>query len=209
MIHLALSLECEAVQRCSPPASLVSHPDLAAKLLSCSRHKKRQRGMTSCGSVGEEVVPMLADVRAAASNPGSSSATALSPRLVAALPMPYSLAPAQVSVATPDELEEWLRFFACQIKSFRRISLLHSSPELKAKLREMEEDYEAAVRQFYCCLPPSSPSLQSAAAAEQPTPGLQSAPPAAQPSAGLQNKAAAQSTPCLQNKAAAQLTPCL
>ncbi|KAK5622687.1 hypothetical protein CRENBAI_026100 [Crenichthys baileyi] len=181
---LLKQMEREAVQRRSPPASLVSHPDLAAKPSSSSRHKKRWRGMTSCGSVGEEVGPMLADVRGAASNPASSSATALSPRLVAALPMPYSLAPAQVSVATPDELEEWLRFFACQIKSFRRISLC--IPLLRLR-----------------------PSLQSAAAAEQPTPGIQSAPPAAQSSAGLQNKAAAQPTPCLQNKAAAQPTPCL
>ncbi|KAK5598449.1 hypothetical protein CRENBAI_011025, partial [Crenichthys baileyi] len=85
------------------------------------------------------------------------SATAPSPRLAAALPMASSLAPAQVSAVTPGELEERLRFFARQIKSFRRISLLHSSPELKAKVREMGEDYKAAVRQFYCSLPPSSP----------------------------------------------------
>ncbi|MEQ2223625.1 hypothetical protein ILYODFUR_038489 [Ilyodon furcidens] len=118
---------------------------------------------------------MPADVRAAASIRASSSATGPSPRRAAALPMPSSLAPAQVSAATPDELEERLRFFARKIKNFRRISLLHHSPELKAKVREMEEDYEAAVRQFYCWPPPSSSGLLSSAATEQPTPGLQSA----------------------------------
>ncbi|MEQ2230630.1 hypothetical protein ILYODFUR_031423, partial [Ilyodon furcidens] len=41
----------------------------------------------------------------------------------------------------------------------------------------MERDYETAVRKFYCRPPPSTPGLQGAAAAEQPTsgphPGLQ------------------------------------
>ncbi|KAK5601986.1 hypothetical protein CRENBAI_018173 [Crenichthys baileyi] len=122
-------MEREAVQRRYPPAPLVAHPDSAAKPTSSSRCKKRRRGVTSCCSAGEEVGPMPADMRAAASIPASSSATAPS----AALPIPSSLTPAQVSVATPDELEEWLRFFARQIKSFRRVSLLHHSPELKAE----------------------------------------------------------------------------
>ncbi|KAK5612123.1 hypothetical protein CRENBAI_026157 [Crenichthys baileyi] len=126
-------MEREAVQRRSPPAPLVAHPDPAAKPTFSSRRKKRQRGATSCCSTGEEVGSMPADVRAAASNPAPSSATA-PPRLAAALPMPSSLAPAQVSAATPDELEERLRNFACQIKTFRKISLLHHSPELNEKI---------------------------------------------------------------------------
>ncbi|KAK5614037.1 hypothetical protein CRENBAI_011755 [Crenichthys baileyi] len=83
-------------------------------------------------SAGEEESPMAValrsgamvslpvDVRAAASYPASSSATAPSPRLAAAPPMPSSLAPARCSEATPDELEQRLRFYARQIKSFRR-----------------------------------------------------------------------------------------
>ncbi|KAK5624098.1 hypothetical protein CRENBAI_015014 [Crenichthys baileyi] len=59
--------------------------------------------------------------------------------------------------ACPDELEERLRFFARQIKSFRRTSLVNSSPEFREKIRQMEEDYETEIRQFYCRLPPSSP----------------------------------------------------
>ncbi|KAK5617650.1 hypothetical protein CRENBAI_002269 [Crenichthys baileyi] len=126
----------EAVQHRSPPVSLGAHPDLAEKPTYSSRHKKRRHGAPSCFSAGEEECPMAAavtsgalvslpaDVRAAASNPVSSSATALSPRLAPAPPMPSSLAPVRCSVATPDELEERLRFFARQIKSFRRTSLL-------------------------------------------------------------------------------------
>ncbi|KAK5601455.1 hypothetical protein CRENBAI_026206 [Crenichthys baileyi] len=79
------------------------------------------------------------------------------------------------SEATPEELEERLRFFARQIKTFRRTSLMYSSPELMERIGQMERDYETAVRQFYC-RPPSTPGLQgAAAAAEQSTPGLQSA----------------------------------
>ncbi|KAK5607299.1 hypothetical protein CRENBAI_002259 [Crenichthys baileyi] len=142
-----------------------------------------------------------------------------SPRLAAALRMPSSRAPAQVSAATPDKLEERLCFFARQIKSFRRTSLLYSSPELREKIGQMEEGYETAVRQFYCRPPLSSSGLQSGAAAqstpglqgaatEQPTLGVQSA-AAVQPTSGLQSGAAAQPSPCLQNKAAAQPTSCL
>ncbi|KAK5609430.1 hypothetical protein CRENBAI_009586 [Crenichthys baileyi] len=211
-------MECEAVQRCSLPAPLVAHPDPAAKPASSSRRRKRRHGAPSCCSAGEEVGPMPAYVRAAASNPASSSAP----------PMPSSLAPVRCYVATPDKLEEQLRFYARQIKSFWRTSLLYSSPELMEKIRLMEEDYRTAVRQFYCCPPPYSPSLQSTAA-EQPTPGLQSSAERSssrqvsralllwsspgQVSGALllqssprQNKAAALPTPCLQNKVAAQST---
>ncbi|MEQ2283853.1 hypothetical protein AMECASPLE_015813, partial [Ameca splendens] len=74
---------------------------------------------------------------AAAVFPKLSSATTPSPRLSVNPAMPSSLVPAQDSVAMPDELEERLRFFARQIMSFRRTSLLHPSPELKEKIREI------------------------------------------------------------------------
>ncbi|KAK5609360.1 hypothetical protein CRENBAI_010782 [Crenichthys baileyi] len=99
-------MEREAVQRRSPPAPLVAHPDPAAKPTSSSRRGKRRRGAPSRCSAGEEVGPMPADVKAAASNPASSTATALSARLAAHLPKPSSHSPAQDSVVTPDELEE-------------------------------------------------------------------------------------------------------
>ncbi|KAK5601454.1 hypothetical protein CRENBAI_026205 [Crenichthys baileyi] len=167
-------MEREAVQLHSPPASLVAHSGPAVKPSLSSRRKKLRRGAPSC-SAGEEVVSLPADVRAAASKPASSPATALSPRLAAAPPMPSSLTPARCSEATPEELEERLRFFARQIKTFRRTSLMYSSPELMERIGQMERDYETAVRQFYC-RPPSTPGLQgAAAAAEQSTPGLQSA----------------------------------
>ncbi|MED6291247.1 hypothetical protein CHARACLAT_021527 [Characodon lateralis] len=127
---------CPLRRRSSPPLHT------AVKHTSSSRRKKRWRGAPSCGSAGEEVVSLSADVRAAASNPTSSSATARSPRLAAALPMPSSLAPARCSEATPDELEQRLRFCARQIKSFRRTYLLYSSPNLRERIRQMEEDYE-------------------------------------------------------------------
>ncbi|KAK5609935.1 hypothetical protein CRENBAI_007740 [Crenichthys baileyi] len=169
-------------RRSSPPLHTAVKPS------SSSRRKKRRRGAPSCVSASEEksptpaaatpgaVTPLLAGGRVAASKPASSSATALSPRLAAAPPMPSSLAPAWCSEATPDELEQRLRFFARQIKSFRRTSLMYSSPELMERIRQMEGDYETAVRQFYC-RPPSTLGLQgaAAAAAEQPTPGLQPA----------------------------------
>ncbi|KAK5621507.1 hypothetical protein CRENBAI_002835 [Crenichthys baileyi] len=129
-------------------------------------------------------------------------------------PIPSSHSPAQDSVATPDELEECLRFYARQIKSFRRTSLLYSSHELIEKIRQMDEDNRTAIRQFYCRPPPSPPSLQRAAAAkptsgiqsaatEQPTSGLQSG-AAEQPTAGLQRTAEAQPTPGLQSSATAE-----
>ncbi|MEQ2223617.1 hypothetical protein ILYODFUR_038392, partial [Ilyodon furcidens] len=123
----------------------------------------RRRGAPACGSAGEEVVSQPAYVRAAASKPASSPATALSPRLAAAPPMPSSIAPAHSTESSPDELEERLRFYARQIKSFRKTSLMYSSPELMDRIRQMERDYETAVRQFYCHPPPSMPGLQGAA----------------------------------------------
>ncbi|KAK5612795.1 hypothetical protein CRENBAI_006795 [Crenichthys baileyi] len=217
-------MEREGVQRRSLPAPLVAHPDLSEKPTSSSRHKKRRRRAPSCFSAGEEESPMAAavmsgamvslpaDMRTAASIPASSSATALSPRLAAAPPMPSSHSPAQDSVVTPEELDELFK-----IKSFRRTSLLYSSPELIEKIRQMEEDYQTAIRQFYCRPPPSPPSLQraasqptsglqSSAAAEQPTPGLQGA-ATEQPTAGLQVAAAEQPMPGLQSAAAAQPSP--
>ncbi|KAK5617748.1 hypothetical protein CRENBAI_000698 [Crenichthys baileyi] len=130
------------------------------------------------------------------------SATVLSPRLAATLPMPPALPPAQVSVETPDKLEERLRFFALQIKSVRRTSLLHPSPELKRRVKEMEENYRTAVRQFYC-RPPSFTSGRQSGAAEQPTPGLQSA-AAVKPTSGLQSAAVVRPKSGLQSTAAVQ-----
>ncbi|KAK5623014.1 hypothetical protein CRENBAI_021163 [Crenichthys baileyi] len=182
--------------------------------------RKRRRGAPSYFSASEDVGPMSADVWAAASNPASSPATALSARLPAPLPKPSSHSPGQDSVATPDELEECLRFYARQIKSFRRASLLFPSPELMEKIRQMEEDYWTAVSRTTEQPTPglhgaaaagqSRPGLQSAAAVEQPTPGLHGAAAAEQPTAGLQGAAAtAQPMSRLQNKAAAKSTSCL
>ncbi|KAK5601263.1 hypothetical protein CRENBAI_001989 [Crenichthys baileyi] len=145
-------MEREVVQRPSAPSSLVARPNKAVKPTSSCRCKKRRRGTPSCVSAGEEesptaaavtsgaVVSLPTDVRAAASNPTTSSATALSPRLTAAPPMLSLLAPAQCFEATPDELEQRLRFYARQIKSFRRTCLLYSSPELRERIRQMEEE---------------------------------------------------------------------
>ncbi|KAK5599267.1 hypothetical protein CRENBAI_023785 [Crenichthys baileyi] len=184
-----------------PPASVP-----AAKPSSFSRRRNRRRAGVNSRWAGEEVVSLPADVRTAASKPAPSSATAMSPRLAAAPPMPFSLAPAWCSEATPDELEQRLRFFAHQIKSFRRTSLMYSSPELMERIRQMEGDYETAVRQFYC-RPPSTPGLQgaAAAAAEQPTSGLQSA-VAEQPTSGLQSAVAELPTSGLQSAVAEQPT---
>ncbi|MED6290553.1 hypothetical protein CHARACLAT_014209, partial [Characodon lateralis] len=74
-------MEYEAVQHRSPPAPLVAHSGPAVKSSASSRRKRRRRGAPSCGSAAEEVVSLPAYVRAAASKPASSSATALSPRL--------------------------------------------------------------------------------------------------------------------------------
>ncbi|MEQ2236712.1 hypothetical protein ILYODFUR_015538 [Ilyodon furcidens] len=94
-------MEREAVQRPSP-SSLVARPDPAAKPSSFSRSRKCRRGAFPCLSAGEEESPMATavmtgavvslptDVKAAASNPASSSATALSAKLAAPLPKPSS-----------------------------------------------------------------------------------------------------------------------
>ncbi|KAK5604734.1 hypothetical protein CRENBAI_011444 [Crenichthys baileyi] len=175
------------LRRCSSPPL-----HTAVKPSSSSRRKKRRRGAPSCVSAGEEesptaaaatpgaVTPLHAGGRAAASKPASSSATALSPRLDAAPPILSSLAPAWCSEATPDELEQ---LFARLIKSFRRTSLMYSSPELMERIRQMEGDYETDSRELL--LLQSSPRQDSRelllssplqnAAAEQPTSGLQSA----------------------------------
>ncbi|KAK5606144.1 hypothetical protein CRENBAI_026299 [Crenichthys baileyi] len=77
-------MEREALPRRSPPAPLAVHSDPAVKPSPSSRRKKRRRGGTpSCGSAGEEVVSLPADVRAVAIKLASSSATALSARLAA------------------------------------------------------------------------------------------------------------------------------
>ncbi|KAK5610388.1 hypothetical protein CRENBAI_005402 [Crenichthys baileyi] len=204
------------LRRRSPPAPLAAQSGPAVKSLPSSRRKKCQRGAPSCVSAGEESLtaaavmpgagtPLLAGGRAAASKPASMPATAPSPRLAAPPPMPSSLAPARCSEATPDELEKRLRFFARQIKTFRKTSLLYSSPELMERIRKMEEDYGTAIRQFYCRPPPSTPGLQGAAAAAQPTPGLQGAAAAEQSTPGLQGAATAaeQSMQGLQGAAAA------
>ncbi|KAK5600588.1 hypothetical protein CRENBAI_010394 [Crenichthys baileyi] len=139
----------------SPPAPLAAHSGPAVKSSPSSRRKKRLRGAPSCVSASEESLtaaavmpgvgtPLLAGRRAAASKPASLPATAPSPRLAAPPPMPSSLAPARCSEATHDELEDRLRFFARQIKTFRKTSLLYSSPELMERIRQMEEDYGTA-----------------------------------------------------------------
>ncbi|KAK5612278.1 hypothetical protein CRENBAI_016266 [Crenichthys baileyi] len=205
-----LSREAEKTLRgCQCRTRLMTDP---VKPSSSSRRKKRRRGAPSCVSAGEEesptaaaatpgvVTPLLAGGRVAASIPASSSATAQSPRLAAAPPM--SLAPAWCSEATPDELEQRLRFYARQLKTFRRTCLLYSSPELRERIRQMEEDYETAVRQFYCRPPSPIPSHQSAAA-EQSKPGLQNG-AAAQSTSGFQGAGTEQPTSGLQSAAAAQ-----
>ncbi|KAK5615515.1 hypothetical protein CRENBAI_026265 [Crenichthys baileyi] len=179
-------MEREAVQRPSPPSSLVARPNKAVKSTSSCRCKKRRRGAPSCVSASEEefltaaaetsgaVISLSAGGRVAASIPTSSSATAQSPRLAAARP--------------------------CRLRS------LH--PELMEKIMQMERDYETAVRQFYCRPPPSSPGLQSSATAEQPTPGLQGAAATEQPTPGVQGAAATeQPMPGLQGAAAEQTKP--
>ncbi|KAK5606037.1 hypothetical protein CRENBAI_001583 [Crenichthys baileyi] len=80
----------------------------------------------------------------------------------------------------------WPRLCPCRLCSFQS--------GLTAKVREMEEDYRTAIRQFYCRPPPSSPSLQSDAAV-QPTSGLQSSAVTEQPTPGLQGTAAELPTP--------------
>ncbi|MEQ2293009.1 hypothetical protein AMECASPLE_028849 [Ameca splendens] len=89
--------------------------------------------------------------------------------------MPSALAPARCSEATPDELEQRLRFTASQIKILRTTGLLYSSPELMERIRQIEMDYETAVRLFYCRPPSPTPSHMSCKAAHARSPGLQSA----------------------------------
>ncbi|KAK5621676.1 hypothetical protein CRENBAI_022061 [Crenichthys baileyi] len=162
-------MECEAAQRqrvrevCfvpppqlrrSPPASVP-----AAKPSSSSRHRNCRRAGVNSRWAGEEVVSLPADVRAAASKPAPSSATAMSPRLAAtskpasssatalsprlpAARIPASssatakfprltAAPPMQSLARCSEAtpEEQLRFFAHQIKSSRKTSFLCFYPE--------------------------------------------------------------------------------
>ncbi|KAK5611590.1 hypothetical protein CRENBAI_014681 [Crenichthys baileyi] len=188
-----LSREAEKTPRRSAGLSVPQSAFDGSRLeIPCPGTGPLRRRSACSPACSQQVVSLPADVRAAASKPASSPATAPSPRLAAAPPMPSSLTPARCSEATPDELEERLRFFARQIKTFRKTSLMYSSPELMERIRQMEGDYETAVRQFYC-RPPSTPGLQvAAAAAEQSTPGLQGA-----------AAAAGQSTPGLQGAAAA------
>ncbi|KAK5598396.1 hypothetical protein CRENBAI_012274 [Crenichthys baileyi] len=184
----------EAMRNLSKNLEVLPSPLLVAPFSACfpgCSPRNRGRAGVNSQSAGEEVVSLLADVRTAASKPASSSATALSarlatankpaplsatanfPRLAAARPMPSS---AWCSDATPEELEERLRFFARQIKSFRRISLMYSSPKLMERITQMERDYETAGA---AAAEQPAPGLQgaaaAAAAAEQPTPGLQPA----------------------------------
>ncbi|XP_047239040.1 uncharacterized protein LOC124878901 [Girardinichthys multiradiatus] len=112
------------LRRRSPPPHLVVCSGPAVGPTSSSRRKKRRRAGVPSRSAGEEVVSLSADVRAAASKPASSSATALSPRLAAPPPMPSLLAPARCSEATPDELKQRLRFTASQIKILRTTAFL-------------------------------------------------------------------------------------
>ncbi|MEQ2240247.1 hypothetical protein ILYODFUR_012884 [Ilyodon furcidens] len=91
--------------RRSPPASVP-----ATKPSSSSRRKKHRHAGIPSRSSGEEVVSLPADVRAAATQ---------SARLTAPPPMPSALVPARSSGATPAELEQRLRFTACQIKDNR------------------------------------------------------------------------------------------
>ncbi|KAK5622306.1 hypothetical protein CRENBAI_005947 [Crenichthys baileyi] len=128
-------MEREAVQPRSLPAPLAAH-------------SAGEESLTAAAIMPGVGTPLLAGGRAAASKPASLPATAQSPRLAAPPPMPSSLAPARCSEATPEELEERLRFFARQIKTFRETSLMYSSPELMERIGQMERDYETAVRQF-------------------------------------------------------------
>ncbi|MEQ2273272.1 hypothetical protein XENORESO_001886, partial [Xenotaenia resolanae] len=142
----------------SPPASVP-----ATKPSSSSRRKKHRHAGIPSRSSGEEVVSLPADVRAAASKPASSPATAQSARLTAPPPMPSALVPARSSGATPAELEQRLRFTASQIKILRTTGLLYSSPELKERIKQIEMEYEAALRLFYCHPPSPTSSVQEAA----------------------------------------------
>ncbi|KAK5623984.1 hypothetical protein CRENBAI_023754 [Crenichthys baileyi] len=66
------------------------------------------------------------------------------------------------SEGTPEELEERLRFFARQIKSFRKTSFLCFSPEQMQRIKQMEEDYETARPvSGLCNASAPAPSLQA------------------------------------------------
>ncbi|MED6284074.1 hypothetical protein CHARACLAT_015538 [Characodon lateralis] len=126
-----------------PPPQLRRYlpaPVPAAKPSFSSCRSNRRRAGVPSWSAGEEVVSLSAEVRAVGSKPASLSATARSAWLAAAPPMPSSLAPARCSEATPDELEQRLRFFARHIKSLRKTSLMYSSPEQMERLRQVERD---------------------------------------------------------------------
>ncbi|KAK5617645.1 hypothetical protein CRENBAI_002381 [Crenichthys baileyi] len=80
------------------------------------------------------VVSLLADVETTASIPVSLSATSVCPRLAADPPAPSLLLPTHITVATPDELEERLRFYARQLKNFRATRALQlSNPRQAAR----------------------------------------------------------------------------
>ncbi|KAK5619314.1 hypothetical protein CRENBAI_015541 [Crenichthys baileyi] len=155
---------------------------------------------------GKEEVPISTDARATVGFPVLSSPTATSSRLSPAemaVPRaavtPPMLFPAFITRAKPEELEDLLRIYAHKLKSFIRTVLLHPSPELKEKVREMEGNYEAAIRQFYCRPLSSTSDLKNSAAA-QPTNRRQSS-AAAQPTPRHQSGAAAQPMPHLQSSA--------
>ncbi|KAK5619763.1 hypothetical protein CRENBAI_007828 [Crenichthys baileyi] len=118
-------MEREAAQRqrvregCSVPPPQLRRSPPASESPTCSSW-----------SAGEEVVSLPADVKAAASKPASSSATALSSRLAASPPMPSPVALARCSEATPDELEQHLRFYA----HTRALLLLGSPREVSRAL---------------------------------------------------------------------------
>ncbi|KAK5602408.1 hypothetical protein CRENBAI_012499 [Crenichthys baileyi] len=208
-----LTIPCPGI---GPLSHRSSSPPLhtAVKPSSSSHRNKCWRGAPSCVSAGEEESPMAAAVTSGAVV--SLLADYCLPGSLAALPMPSSLAPARSSEATPDELVQRLRFYARQLKDFRRVCFLNPSLELEEKVKKMEEGYETAVRQFdthakppeHCSLLQSSPRQVSRAVlqlspsqvsrvwcssvqAEQSSPGLQNFAAAAQLSPGLQNKEAA------------------
>ncbi|KAK5621680.1 hypothetical protein CRENBAI_022065 [Crenichthys baileyi] len=174
--------------RRSPPASVP-----AAKQSSSSHRRNRRRAGVNSRWAGEEVVSLPADVRAAASEFSRNfvcySTVSQAPcskysrifichsKVSQAHCSSAHASLARCYEATPEELEERLRFFARQIKSFKKKGFLCFSPEQMQSIKQMEEDYETAVRLFYCRPPSPAPSHKSSAAAavEQPTSGLQHA----------------------------------
>ncbi|KAK5608767.1 hypothetical protein CRENBAI_020505 [Crenichthys baileyi] len=167
MRNLPTDLKVQRVQEgCSvPPPQLRRSPPAsvpAAKPSSSSRRRNRQSSGVNSRWAGEEVVSLPASVARGEIKVSQARCSS---------PIPSS---ARCFEATPEELEEGLRFFARQIKSFRKTSFLYFSPEQMQRIKQMEEDYETAIRLFYCRPPSPTPSHMSAAA-EQPTSGLQSA----------------------------------